>query len=398
MANKDGHRRFGNIRRRESGRWQARYPGPDGRMRNAPNTFATKEEALRWLTLAEARMMQGDWIDPKRGKIALQEYAAHWITERPKLRPRTVDLYRQLLRTHIAPHIGNVMLSSLTTPTVRTWRARLLASGVSQTVAAKAYRLLRAILNTAMKEDELIRVNPCRIPGADKEETAERPVLTMAQVFVLADAMPDGFGALIILTTFGCLRWGEVTALQRRDLDLVSGTVRIRHAYGEQVGVGMVLGPPKSRAGLRTVSLPPIILPLLKAHVSRFVPDHPDALVFAGPSKRRPPLRRNNFRKLVKWTEAVESIGANGLHFHDLRHTGNTLAALTGASTRDLMTRMGHDSPRAAMLYQHATAQADRAIAASLSAAVEAMREPKSSAANDQDGDDDGTSGVLARI
>src|SRR5690242_18136608 len=70
----------------------------------------------------------------------------------------------------------------------------------------------------------------------------------------------------------------------------------------------------------------------------------PDTLVFAGPSKRRPPLRRNNFRKLVDWVEAVDAIGAKGLHFHDLRHTGNTLAAMTGASTRDLMTRMGHDS------------------------------------------------------
>ena len=49
-----------------------------------------------------------------------------------------------------------------------------------------------------------------------------------------------------------------------------------------------------------------------------------------------------------------------GLHFHDLRHTGNVLAAQTGASTRDLMARMGHDDMRAALIYQRATSEADR--------------------------------------
>jgi len=66
---------------------------------------------------------------------------------------------------------------------------------------------------------------------------------------------------------------------------------------------------------------------------------------------------------MVGWAEIVESMGKVGLHFHDLRHTGNTLAAQSGASTRDLMARMGHDSMNAAIIYQHATRQADRAIA-----------------------------------
>ena len=138
-------------------------------------------------------------------------------------RRRTVALYRQLLRSHIAPYLGAAPIAALDAAAVRAWRADLLTRGVSQTVTAKAYRLLRAVLNTAVREDELIRVNPCRIPGADREDTAERPVLSVAQVYALADEMPKRFRALILLTTFGCLRWGEVAALRRRDLDASRG-------------------------------------------------------------------------------------------------------------------------------------------------------------------------------
>jgi integrase len=246
----------------------------------------------------------------------------------------------------------------------------LLTAGVSQTMAAKAYRLLRAILMTAVKEDELMRVNPCRIPGADQERATERPVLTVAQVFALAEWVPRRFRALILLTTFACLRWGEVTALQRCDVDTDAGTVRVRQAFVEHRGTGLVLGPPKSRAGLRTVAIPSAVPPALRTHFYDHVEVEPDAFVFTGEAGRL--IWRGSFNKLVKWSEAVDAIGAAGLHFHDLRHTGNTLASRApGASLRDLMARMGHDSPRAALIYQHTNSQADRGIADALSEAVD---------------------------
>ena len=125
------------------------------------------------------------------------------------------------------------------------------------------------------------------------------------------------------------------------------------------------------------MSLPDAVVPDLTEHMAKYVQDGPDALVFCGPSAKHPPLRRSNFHKFVGWKAATAAVGVPELHFHDLRDTGNTLAASTGASTRDLMTRMGHDSPRAALLYQHATAQADRAIADALNAAVEALKRPE---------------------
>lgn len=400
MANKDGHRRFGSVRKLPSGRFQARYPGPDGLLRKAPRTFATRNEAERYLVIVESEILRNDWLDADKGKILLKDYAERWIVERPRLRPRTVHLYEWLLKKHIAPYLGGVTLASLTTPMVREWRKRLLADGVSIGQAAKAYRLLRAVLNTAVKEDELIRSNPCRIPGADQEDAAERPTLTVSQVLALANKVPERYKALILVATFGCLRWGEAIALQRRDIDLTAGTVRVRAAFTEQRGKGLVLGPPKSKAGMRTVSLPAAILPVLTEHLRVHVKEWPDSFVFTTMNGKT--IWRGNFNKLVKWRKTVGGIGAPDLHFHDLRHTGNTLAAQSGASLRDLMARMGHDSPRAALIYQHATTDADKAVAAALDAvlgAVQGVGEERPETSGDQDDDgDDGAAGVLAKV
>ena len=88
MANNDGHRRFGNVRKRESGRYQIRYPGPDGRMRTGPETYARKSDAERALMLTEAAIVAREWTDPERGKVSLGDYAASWIAQRPGLRVR----------------------------------------------------------------------------------------------------------------------------------------------------------------------------------------------------------------------------------------------------------------------------------------------------------------------
>jgi integrase len=284
-----------------------------------------------------------------------------------------VHLYRWTLGRHITPHLGDMPLNRIDTPMVREWRTRLLADGVSVTMAAKAYRLLRAVLMTAVKEDELIRVNPCRVVGADQEKPAERPVLSVPQIFDLAERMPERFRALILITALGSLRWGEVVALQRCDVDLSAGTVRVRQAFVEHRGTGLILGPPKSKAGVRTVALPKAALPALKQHMGAYVGEAAEAFVFTGESGRT--LWRGNFNKLVKWPQAVAAIGATGLHFHDLRHTGNSLASRApGASLRDIMARMGHDSPRAALIYQHTNREADHGIADAIDQAVRAAR------------------------
>jgi Phage integrase, N-terminal SAM-like domain len=164
MANKRGHRRFGNVRHLQSGRYQIRYRGPDGRMRTGTETYERKGDAERALTLIEAQLLSREWTDPVGGKIKLRDYAQRWLAHRAGLRARTIELYSWLLRTHIAPYLGGVPIGNITPELVREWRATLLGSGVSASAAAKAYRLLRAVLMTAA-EDRIIPRNPCRIKG-----------------------------------------------------------------------------------------------------------------------------------------------------------------------------------------------------------------------------------------
>jgi integrase len=237
----------------------------------------------------------------------------------------------------------------------------MLDSGPGASTVAKAYRLLRAIMNTAV-EDELTRRNPCRIKGAGAERPKERPVLTIPQVFALAEAMPPRFRALVLLGTFASLRWGELAALRRDCVDLDTRTVRVEAAVVELRDGSLVTGRPKTDAGARRVVFPAEIVDDLRWHLQRFAEQKPDGLVFVG--ELGAPLRRSNFSRV--WKKALSAAAIEGLHFHDLRHTGNSLAALTGANLRELMERMGHASTRAAMIYLHAAADRDRAIADAL--------------------------------
>jgi len=350
-------------------------------MRPADQTFATKTDADVWLTRKEAEILDGDWIDPDAGKVKLADYGATWIEERPNLRPKTIRLYRYLLRSHIAAHFEGVSVSEIKEPQVRRWRKKLLDSGVSEVTTAKAYRLLKAILNTAV-DDVIIRRNPCRIKGAGQEESAERPILTIAEVYALADAINPRYRVLVLFGTFASLRWGELAALRRSDIDTASGEISVFRQLTEQLGGGHVFGPPKSRAGRRVVPFPALLNIEVAQHLSQFVGEQDDALVFTSPAGE--PMRHSNFYRRA-WLPAVRQVGLAGVHFHDLRHTGNTLTADAGANLRELMERMGHSSTRAALVYLHSTSDRQRTIADAVGTAAKAAlgqaKTPKSDGA-----------------
>ena len=145
------------------------------------------------------------------------------------------------------------------------------------------------------------------------------------------------------------------------DIDLAAGTVSIRRSWCLQHDGTSLLGPPKSEAGLRTLTIPPKVLPSLRAHMAH-VGAEPTAWLFPGQNGR--PMAPRTLDRL--WGKARKAIGRPDLRFHDLRHTGLTLSAIVGATTAELMKRAGHGSPAAALRYQHAITDRDKGLAQTL--------------------------------
>lgn len=213
---------------------------------------------------------------------------------------------------------------------------------------------------TAVEDDRLDRRNPCRIEGAGQEDSPEREIAGLPLVLAVTDALPVRYRALALLATFAGLRWGELVGLRRENIDLERCEIRIVETIAQSDRGGLRAETPKSRAGRRTVAFPADLVPELRWHLEWFAEPGDRGMVFVGP--KGAPLRRSNSGQI--WDAARSRAGAPDLHFHDLRHVGGTLAAVAGASLKELMARLGHLSTRAAPIYQHATRDRDQAIAA----------------------------------
>ena len=327
----------------------------------APKTFTTKGDAYAWLSTLEADILKGAWIAPSAGMETFGDYATSWLDRHQHLRPRTRELYSYLLNRHVLPTFRDVTLADITIGRIRSWHGQLTQDRPA--VAPKAYRLVKTILGSAVEERRLI-TNPCQINGAAAEHAEERPVATIAEVDALADAVAPQYRAMILLAAWCSLRFGELAALTRQRVNPIQGVIDVQETLVETADGQHRLGPPKTKAGRRTVSIPPHILPEVEAHLANYVEHGPAALVFPA-AKGKGYLRRSNFTGRV-WKPATSAVGVP-LHFHDLRHSGLTWTAATGATLAELMRRAGHANPRAALIYQHATEDRDRILAHALS-------------------------------
>lgn len=382
MTNKRGTRRsFGAIRQLPSGRYQVRYTGPDGAQHKPRRTFATYDDAAAWCA-AERRLIDLDvWTPPaERAKetpradpLTFGEYARLWIEQR-KLKPTTRNLYRSQIETHILPTFDGLALDDIAPSDVRAWYAELERKPVrsvgkehtGETRTARTYALLKTIFATAV-EDGLIESNPARIKGASQvRRKLSIEVLTPAQLDALAGAMPEKYRVLVMLAAWAGLRRGEVLALRRRDIDDDGATIHVQRAVSFVRGVPTI-GTTKSTAGARDVSVPPHIRSALAAHLAEHVKRGKDSLLF--PGKDGGILDEWTLR--YHFTTATDAAGLDDLRFHDLRHQGAVYAARAGATTRELMERLGHSTPAMSMRYQHAAAGRDAEIAERMSKMLE---------------------------
>ena len=373
MAGRSG---FGNVRKLPSGRWQARYTGPDMITYPGVTTFQTKGDAQAWLagerrlislqqwSSPDARAIQAAAAEESRRSRTFSVYAEQWLATRvtssgAALRPSTRAGYRNALDVHILPKFGALPLDEITTPAIRLWRGEFSAAG-HDAAGAKAYGLLKAILQTA-EDDELIVRNPCRLKGAGHASKARESVaLTARELADLVAAMPAKWRALTLVSGWCGLRIGEAAGLRRVDVDLGSGVLRIAQT-AQYVGTPaqLVIGPPKSDRGVRTVHMPRHVTEAVSDHLAGRA--HMEAKDFVWTRRDGQPLSRHTMLSAFK--SAATSIGHEGMVWHDLRHTANTLAADAGASQATLQARMGHADPKVSAIYLHTSKAHDRQLA-----------------------------------
>lgn len=362
-------RGFGAIRRLPSKRYQAKVTGPDGLRRAAPQTFDTRTDAEAWLTAQHHAITADEWTPvPQRTRVVLLgEYAEVWLAARD-LKPRTRSHYRRILDRFILPTFSSIAVAAVSPSAVRAWHAAL---GVkTPTYRAHAYGLLKGILATAVADD-VIGANPCRVRGASSTPRVVkiRPA-SLAELETIAAAMPARYQALVLVTAWCALRFGEATELRRKDVDLRAGVLRVRRAVVRVDGRAEVTTP-KSDAGVRDVAIPPHLVPLLAAHLCEHAAPGRAGLIFpaAGGGHVAPSALYGVYYP------ARDAAGRGDLRWHDLRHSGAVLAASTGATLAELMGRLGHSTPAAALRYQHVAQGRDAEIARRLSALVEGGHE-----------------------
>ncbi|MGP5252658.1 tyrosine-type recombinase/integrase [Brachybacterium alimentarium] len=359
-----GRRSFGAVRALPSGRYQASYLDPEGRRRNAPTTFTTLTDADIWLTLQRAALETGSWRGTD-SRITVGEYAQTWFAAL-RVRSRTMYGYRKTFDRWIAPTFGTIAVTAVTPQMVRAWVGTF--SEEHPYARVNAYRLLGRLFSDAIS-DGIVRETPVRVRGARQGPPPRQGhALTIDEILAVAENMPTGRGLAVILSAFCALRPGEVLALRRRDIDQTAHVVHVRETASARYGGGAHIGPTKTAASNRTVNYPAELHDQIAAHLAEHAAPGKAGHIFPSPRNPGDPLSSGAYLTGVK--QAAKAAGLEDVRPHDLRHSGATLAAGTGATLRELMARLGHTSPEIAMQYQHSARERDRAIADALGASL----------------------------
>ena len=304
-------RAFGNITRLPSGKYRARYTGPDGQIHSAPSTFFDRDDAAAWLRNEQKLVEFNEWSPPKQRasrdgveSMTVGEWVARWLELRTRgsrpLKMSTAQTYQDNLDRRFfkvsgrAGKLRDIPLSKCTRRDVAEWWDAINLQSSSAPDCRNAYARLRTALGAAVARD-LIPANPVDVEGAKRRPEAYRKQLP-------EDAVMEGIieqlgrehtntrGAhklIAVLTLFHGLRIGEALGLRRRDVKIVGDTITV-HVDGNATrirGEGMVRqGTPKTAAGNRLVPIFSRFHPDVHYHLKMFVGDSPDAMLFATPS------------------------------------------------------------------------------------------------------------------
>ncbi|QJD51826.1 tyrosine integrase [Mycobacterium phage VC3] len=362
-------RGWGSLRTQRSGRVQASYISPvDGQRYFGPRNYDNRMDAEAWLASEKRLIDNEEWTPPaEREKkaaasaITVEEYTKKWIAERD-LAGGTKDLYSTHARKRIYPVLGDTPVAEMTPALVRAWWAGM--GKQYPTARRHAYNVLRAVMNTAV-EDKLVSENPCRI---EQKAPAERDVeaLTPEELDVVAREVFEHYRVAVYILAWTSLRFGELIEIRRKDIMDDGETMKLRVRRGAaRVGEKIVVGNTKTVRSKRPVTVPPHVAAMIRAHMADRTKMNkgPEALLVTTTRGQR--LSKSAFTRSLK--KGYAKIGRPDLRIHDLRAVGAPLAAQAGATTKELMVRLGHTTPRMAMKYQMASAARDEEIARRMS-------------------------------
>lgn len=380
MAKKKAQRRtWGTLRTLPSGNVRASYTADDGNVYPATHTFATRMDAEHWLANERRLLDRKEWTPPAERAaaevartITLREYANRWAAAKLSAgehTPKTSHLYRELLDGRVLPALGDQMLGDITSADVQAWWQEMGREHATPTRNNHAYQLLKTILNAAIADNTMAGKNPCQVSKKVAKPPKPRKVewLTDEELDKVAARVPEHYRVAVYVSAWCATRTGELFELRRKDVRVSPDKVMLKiQRQAPRVGNKLVVGKPKSDAGIRDITVPPHVATMLLDHMKKRTGKGPESFVFTTTRGQR--LSTTAFTKTVKAGLAL--VGKQDMHIHDLRHVGGTLAAHAGATTKELMSRLGHETPAMAMRYQIAAAERDVEIAAAMSKLV----------------------------
>jgi integrase len=262
----------------------------------------------------------------------------------------------------VLPHFGHRRLAAVKPIDLHAWIAELIQAGYSPSTIRTAYRLLALVFEAAVLSDVIGR-SPCRGVKLPPMRRAEMRFLDVDEIERLAAAIGPRYRCLVLVGGYGGLRFGEAAGLEVEALDLLRRRLMVTQTLNHVDGK-LTVGPPKTAAARRTVTLPAFLADELGAHLGRYGSE--SNLVFT--SSEGTALRRRNFRRR-DWLPAVRASVGEPLRFHDLRHTHVALLIAAGEHPKTISSRLGHSTIRTSLdTYGHLFPGMDEAAADRLDA------------------------------
>ncbi|MGH9291870.1 MAG: tyrosine-type recombinase/integrase [Acidimicrobiales bacterium] len=323
-------------------------------------TYESRQHALDAIAHARSGGLHGRFIDPTRGRTRFVVIAEQWWLTRTGHRVSTRARDRIVLDRHLLSELRDAQLIELTHEEVQAWVNRL-AVRVAPATVQRCFTVLRQVLNYAV-DNRVLALNPSERIVLPRREWFEARFLTPDELELLAATVDVRSRAMVLVMAWATLRIGEALGLRRIDLDLMSGRLRVANNLVE-IGGQLHEGPPKTKAGRRSITLPSSVVADLRLHVARF---GSESHLFTTPNGLR--WRAEDWRTRV-WRPAVERTGLAPLRPHDLKHTGVALLAAAGVDPSEIARRAGHTSVSFTYdRYGHLFPEIDHAAAAKLDA------------------------------